>query len=426
MTFIPRGSLILLVVVFSLSVKTQTLNVAFIGNSYTGYNNLPGLLEQLALSGGDTVFTQRSVMGGYSLAQHLDNSSTIDLIKQGIWHFVILQEQSQHPDIPYYRDNFTYPSADSLNELIHINNTCVTTVFYMTWGRKYGGMQCIGQYCSPDFVDYFHMQDSLESAYLTMAYDNLAFCAPVGISWRNSIANGDPIELFTQDNSHPTLAGSYLAACTFYATIFNKSPEGISYTGGLSAMDAEYLQQVAAYTVLNNPVQWNILHPDPVEAFFTYELDEFHAQFWNESVAATEFLWNFGDTASGMYNTSTYTNPVHNFSGPGTFTVTLTASHPCLESDMYADTIVILETGLHIRHAEIVKVYPNPSDEWIRIESADGFNKFRILDINGNICQEGEILSSSLKLPTIHIPAGLYLLVLQGKEKQYTEKIIIR
>jgi hypothetical protein len=426
MNFRLKVIILILLLTFSIKSGAQTINVAFIGNSYTGYNNLPNLVTQLALSGGDSVYTQRSVIGGYSLSQHLENPATIELIKQGIWQFVVLQEQSQRPTIPYYRDNFTYPAADSLNKLIQINNPCATTVFYMTWGRKYGGMQCIGPHCSPDFVDYFHMQDSLESAYLTMAFNSQAFCSPVGISWSNSIANGDPLELFTPDNSHPSLAGSYLAACTFYATIFNKSPVGLSYTGGLNTTDASYLQQVAAYTVLTNPLQWNIMHPEPVEAYFIYDLQGFHAQFWNESVTATEFLWNFGDTASGVHNTSVHINPVHEFSGPGTYIVTLEAGHPCFEGDVYQDTVVILEVGIINKQFEDIRIYPNPADEKICLESSGDQISYRLLDINGRIHLHGEVINAQQLIPTSALPAGIYLLEVIDQQSSFIQKIVIR
>jgi gliding motility-associated-like protein len=45
----------------------------------------------------------------------------------------------------------------------------------------------------------------------------------------------------------------------------------------------------------------------------------------NSTGCVTGLLWDFGDTASGANNSSTQSSPVHIFSGPGTFTVTLTA-----------------------------------------------------------------------------------------------------
>jgi hypothetical protein len=42
-----------------------------------------------------------------------------------------------------------------------------------------------------------------------------------------------------------------------------------------------------------------------------------------------EFLWDFGDPASGVNNTSTERNPYHEFSAPGTYTISLTLHNAC-------------------------------------------------------------------------------------------------
>ena len=55
-----------------------------------------------------------------------------------------------------------------------------------------------------------------------------------------------------EDGQHPSEAGSYLAACCMYATIYNESPVGLTYlTENLDADTASKLQQIAAETVLN-------------------------------------------------------------------------------------------------------------------------------------------------------------------------------
>ena len=46
------------------------------------------------------------------------------------------------------------------------------------------------------------------------------------------------------------MAGTYLGACVPYATIFDKSPVGLSYVpSGLSGDDRGFLQQLAAETM---------------------------------------------------------------------------------------------------------------------------------------------------------------------------------
>src|SRR5207249_9124482 len=51
----------------------------------------------------------------------------------------------------------------------------------------------------------------------------------------------------------PSEAGTYLAACVFYATIFRESPKGLGYHGSVSAEVAAKIQSVAAETVLADP-----------------------------------------------------------------------------------------------------------------------------------------------------------------------------
>ena len=49
----------------------------------------------------------------------------------------------------------------------------------------------------------------------------------------------------------PTLAATYLAACTFFTALFNQSAEGLVYAAGLYTKDATYLQRGAWQTVLS-------------------------------------------------------------------------------------------------------------------------------------------------------------------------------
>jgi serine protease Do len=57
------------------------------------------------------------------------------------------------------------------------------------------------------------------------------------------------VNLYAADKRHPSLAGTYLAASTVYATILKKSPVGLSYSAGLDAGVAKGLQAIAWETV---------------------------------------------------------------------------------------------------------------------------------------------------------------------------------
>jgi hypothetical protein len=229
------------------SLYADTTKVLFIGNSYTYVNDLPSLFKNLSASACKIVYTDMSAPGGYSLEQHKVLSTTIDKIKLGFWNFVILQEQSQMPVIEFYRYNSTYPSAIWLDSLIKSYGQ--STMFYMTWGRKNGGQQCISSYCSPVFADFFHMQDSLKSSYTQIADSVNSYLSPVGEAWRTARNINPNVNLWDADDSHPTLEGSYLAACVFFIKVFNQSPVGLTYYGGLTQSLAQFYQQCAWQTV---------------------------------------------------------------------------------------------------------------------------------------------------------------------------------
>lgn len=236
-------------IIFFIAVNgySDTTRVLFIGNSYTYANNLPLIFSNLSASGNKNTVTDISAPGGYSFENHYSNPETISKIKMGNWNFVLLQEQSQMPVIPYYRFNFTYPYAILLDSIIKSYGQ--QTVFFVTWGREAGGEQCINSYCSPVFINYYHMQDSLTASYRMIADSVNALTAPAGEAWRIARTLNPLIDLWDSDGSHPSLKGSYLAACLFYKKLFNQSPAGLVYTAGLSTQDALFLQNCADLTV---------------------------------------------------------------------------------------------------------------------------------------------------------------------------------
>jgi len=228
--------------------QDDTLRVLFVGNSHTYVNDLPTMFLNLAQSGGHPVIKDMSAPGGYTFQQHTTNATTLTKINQGIWDYVVLQEQSQFPVIEYYRDSSMYPSARILDSLIRRNNQ--HTAFYMTWGWRDGGLHNINGHTSPEFRDYYHMQDSVTSAYTRIADELNALLLPAGNAWKIAKTIDSSLALWLPDGYHPSLIGSYLTACVFYAKFFNESPIGLSYTAGISPETAVFLQTCANQAVL--------------------------------------------------------------------------------------------------------------------------------------------------------------------------------
>ena len=73
--------------------------------------------------------------------------------------------------------------------------------------------------------------------------------APVGVAWARAHALAPSLQLWGGDDTHPSTAGTYLAACVFYEALTHRSPIGNPYLGGVDPPTAHLLQQIAAATV---------------------------------------------------------------------------------------------------------------------------------------------------------------------------------
>jgi hypothetical protein len=220
------------------------LHILFIGNSYTYVNDLPTIFTRLAKSGGHPVETGMVASGGWTLEQHAGSSGTLDKISSEKWDFVVLQEQSVIPAIEGSRASSMYPAARAL--VGQVRDAGATPLFFLTWAHRDG---------DPAFglPDAASMQAQLETGYDQIGQELDVQVVPAGTAWIAAIQESPQLNLWQDDGSHPTQQGTYLAACVFYATIYNQSPEGLSYTGQLPKDIAQALQAIAARVAFNTP-----------------------------------------------------------------------------------------------------------------------------------------------------------------------------
>ena len=255
-----RFCLLLLLVACQINSFAQAkkkINVLFLGNSYTFYNNLPQLIKDIANANGDTLIYDSNCIGGYTFANHFNDVTSCSKIKAQAWNYVVLQAQSQEPSFsPAQVAVQTLPYAIKLDSLVKRANQCAQSVFFETWGRKYGDASNCAAY--PPICTYTGMQDRLRASYKLFADTTHTLMSPVGEAWRKSIANKPNLELYSTDESHPIIEGSYLAACVFYELLFRKSIVGNTYTAGLTATNVAFLQQVAHSVVNDSLLVWNI------------------------------------------------------------------------------------------------------------------------------------------------------------------------
>ncbi len=255
--------LILLYGITFLNAQITPAKVMFLGNSYTAYNNLPAIVSSVASANGDSITYQAITPGGQYLQAHAADPQVQAAFQQGDWDFIVVQEQSQVPVIPYFRETLMYPGADSLKALRDQYCPGAAMFYYMTWGRQNGGQQCNGGCCSHTFTGFYDYQDTLTWAYYQTAVQTACGIAPVGEIWREVMLQHQPplppLNLFSTDGSHPSLDGSYIAGLTIYSTLFNKLVSNISYVypGVDSQLDAFY-KQITDANLWPRYAEWNL------------------------------------------------------------------------------------------------------------------------------------------------------------------------
>lgn len=272
--------------------------VLFIGNSYTQVNNLPQVIATLAKSTGDTLLYDSNTPGGYTFRQHLNNATTNALIQQGDWDYVVLQAQSQEPSFPNTQFmNETYPYAEQLCELVRQYNPSANVVFYMTWGRKNGDSDNCPHF--PPLCTYEGMDSLLYLRYMAMARDFDVQVSPVGALWRNLRENHHEIELYASDGSHPSLAGTYAAACSFYTIFFHKNPQLINNDYNLSPDVANKIRISAEGVVYDSLAKWYVNVPTNINTIS--RTPSIHL-FPNPASNQITFIADFVPTNISIYN----------------------------------------------------------------------------------------------------------------------------
>ena len=196
------------------------MKLLFLGNSYTYYNEMPELFEKLAQENGHSVHVFSVTCGGHKLCEYADGDDEYtqriaELIKAHSFDVCFLQEQSLLPVL----DEECFRGA--VKKLVtQLGESVKHFVLYATWGRKPGSAEL-----EKHGWTSAEMTELLKKAYQRAADEIGADVSPVGVRFAE-VRNAYPeIELYAPDLSHPSYAGSCLAALTHYRTVFGVLPE---------------------------------------------------------------------------------------------------------------------------------------------------------------------------------------------------------
>jgi hypothetical protein len=221
----------------------------FIGNSFFYYNNSlhnhvtrlvaaadPGhklRATSVTISGSGAnwhdveSYFRPDALGQYSFD---DNNNVVFNKIDRLFDLAIMMDCSQCPIHPRLQSVF-YEYNRKHSETVRRHGA--QPVFFMSWA----------------YADQPEMTAQLAEAYTKAGNDNDALVIPAGLAFARALQQRPGLVLHASDKRHPSLAGTYLAACTAYAALLKKSPEGLSYMAGLDADTAKFLQGVAWQTV---------------------------------------------------------------------------------------------------------------------------------------------------------------------------------
>lgn len=219
--------------------------VLFVGNSYLYYgdslhNHVVRMAEAADPENEDAYSFKSATISGSYLSHH-DVGSYLEPGKLGLsepFDVVILQGHSTAATTPEKAADF---ESKVLEFEKLISETGARTALYMT----------------PAYTEIHKsydpaMIDKIEEVYTSVGNDVDALVVPVGLAFEEAYAQRPDIELHKSfDGSHPTLLGTYLAAATTYAALYDASVVGnpYDYYGAIGREDAAFLQEVAEATV---------------------------------------------------------------------------------------------------------------------------------------------------------------------------------
>ncbi|MCH6256125.1 hypothetical protein MLD52_06165 [Puniceicoccaceae bacterium K14] len=201
--------------VFSFAENSKPLRVLFIGNSYTGWHNLPEIVAQMANSKGKRLYYESINPGGRNFEKHWMEGNALKAIYQNKWDIVMLQNFSyEGVGNPENMRKYGIRFTDAIEE------TDARPCFYIT--PAYREMREWMKDKPEDQERFKQMQELVNDAYFALAVETDARVSPVGVAWDIVRKQYPEIELHHEDGTHPSKLGGYLTGLVMFAVLFEQ------------------------------------------------------------------------------------------------------------------------------------------------------------------------------------------------------------
>jgi hypothetical protein len=227
------------------STPEAPVKILFIGNSLTYENEGLDIHMKRLVDSSDlplNIETETVVRPSAPLESLWKNTNAREAINEGDYDVVVLQEDIPLTDVETFHEYARKFDAE-------IKEAGAETVLFMAWPHR-GGLET-------------GTTELIAQAHRDVATELGIDVAPVCLAWKRAMEERPELDMFSTDEVHPSLYGTYLAVNVVYATVFGESPVGLAYvppdrnfavstgkvTRGMSEEEAAYLQRIAWETV---------------------------------------------------------------------------------------------------------------------------------------------------------------------------------
>ena len=399
--FTVKQIFIFLYFLMALGCKAQdTIKVLFIGNSFSYFENMPDIFRNIASNAGYKVKTQMFAPGGVSVGDisqgsqaHMNNPLVYENIRSDKWDYVVLQDNQGRFVLNYGQ----FPSSSlviqghlQIRDSVLKNNPCAKMVWFAGWGMKNG--------LPPNGNTGIEMIDRIAANYRFLNDTAHEIIAPIGGAWKKIILSNPAFDLWSSDETHPSLEGAFLTASVIYSTIFRDNPSYSSENAGLSSLTADLLKQSAWQTLLDSFAVTNLhtITPDLLWQNSQLTAGSFQHYFWYKDM---QWLSTFNTNTLNVGLSGHYYLMAENNAG--------------CKLKSISQHLLITDVEENSQQNQY-KLYPNPAHTELQIETSRASNlpqSIRILNSNALCVKKLELRNASIQsIDVSDMSKGLYFI----------------
>lgn len=187
-------------------IPDAEVRALFIGNSLTASNDLPGMVQTLAEAAGRGFEYRTLLRSSFSLEDHWSFGHADDVVRGSRADFVVLQQgPSSVGDNPAHLRSWTETYAPLISE------AGGTAALLMVWPES-------------TRMEAF---DAVRDSYQAAAQAVNGRFVPAGEVWREIWLREADAPLYGPDGFHPSTLGTFAAAVSVFAVLFDEDPRGL-------------------------------------------------------------------------------------------------------------------------------------------------------------------------------------------------------